>query len=194
MAGRWWVELGLGPQVGRAVSRGVSRGSCGLFRLQAACLLMGGAVSPPPPPPPPGLNDPRCRPAEAFVPLTAFCRLRLCPQGELQLPHPASPGDSPRPAGRCGPGSYQLTAFALVPVRVRFCGRPLRVKPLFPLSCGAPAIKPRWLWGLVFPVLEPRAGEPDMRLKARTPVGERLQCIYSPACGSAVCRGRGYGI
>lgn len=108
--------------------------------------------------------------------------------------HPPTPGDSPRPAGRCGPGSYQLTAFALVPVRVRFCGRPLRVKPLFTLSCGAPAIKPEWLWGLVFPVLEPRAGEPDMRLKARTPVGERLQCIYSPACGSAVCRGRGYGI
>ena len=26
----WWVELGLGPLVGRAVSMGVSRGSCGL--------------------------------------------------------------------------------------------------------------------------------------------------------------------
>ena len=52
VAGHWWVELGLGPQVGRAVSRGGSRGSCGLFSLQAACLLMGGAVSPPPPPPP----------------------------------------------------------------------------------------------------------------------------------------------
>ena len=27
-------------------------------------------------------------------------------------PRPASPGDSPRPAGRSGPGSCQITAFA----------------------------------------------------------------------------------
>ncbi|XP_022418060.1 armadillo-like helical domain-containing protein 2 isoform X1 [Delphinapterus leucas] len=67
---------------------------------------MGGAVSPPPPPPPPGLNDPRCRPAGVFVPLTVFCRQRLCPQGELQLPHPASPGDSPRPAGGPTAGNF----------------------------------------------------------------------------------------
>ena len=38
----------------------------------------------------------------------------LCPQGEPQPPF-APPGDSPRPAGRCSPGSYQITAFALGP-------------------------------------------------------------------------------
>ena len=42
------------------------------------------------------------------------CCQCLCPQGELQPP-PASPGDSLRPAGRSGLGSYQITAFALVP-------------------------------------------------------------------------------
>ena len=38
----------------------------------------------------------------------------LCPRGEPQ-PRltPTSPGDSPRPAGRSGPGAYQITAFAL---------------------------------------------------------------------------------
>ena len=41
----WWVGLGLDPLVVRAISRGMSRGSYGLFSLQAVCLLMGGAVS-----------------------------------------------------------------------------------------------------------------------------------------------------
>ena len=41
-----------------------------------------------------------------------FCCQRPCPQGEL-LPSLASLGDSPRPAGRSGPGSYQIIAFAL---------------------------------------------------------------------------------
>ena len=35
------------------------------------------------------------------------------PQCGMQPPEPASPGDSPRPAGRSGPGSCQITAFAL---------------------------------------------------------------------------------
>ena len=30
VSGPWWVELGLGPLVGKAMSRGMSRGSCGL--------------------------------------------------------------------------------------------------------------------------------------------------------------------
>ena len=38
--------VGLGPLVGRAMSRGVSRGVCGLRKSLGACLLMGGAVSP----------------------------------------------------------------------------------------------------------------------------------------------------
>ena len=42
------------------------------------------------------------------------CHRCLCPQGELQLPS-ASAADSPRPAGRSDPGSYQITAFVLDP-------------------------------------------------------------------------------
>ena len=30
MPAHWWVELGLGPPVGRAVSKGMSRGICWL--------------------------------------------------------------------------------------------------------------------------------------------------------------------
>ena len=35
----------------------------------------------------------------------------LRPHGDLQPPL-ASPGEAPRPAGRSGPGFYQITAFA----------------------------------------------------------------------------------
>ena len=37
----------VGPLVGRAVSKVVSRGSCGLRKSLGSYLLMGGAVSPP---------------------------------------------------------------------------------------------------------------------------------------------------
>ena len=30
MPAHWWMELGLGPLVGSSMSRGVSRGGCGL--------------------------------------------------------------------------------------------------------------------------------------------------------------------
>ena len=33
--------------------------------------------------------------------------------GHSLAPPPTFPGDSPRPAGRSGPGAYQITAFAL---------------------------------------------------------------------------------
>ena len=39
----------------------------------------------------------------------------LCPQGSHSRPPPPHPEDSPRPAGRSGPGSYQISAFALGP-------------------------------------------------------------------------------
>lgn len=47
------------------------------------------------------------------APQNGCCR-RLCPQGALQL-LPASPGDSPRPAGGSVPGSFQMTAPDLGP-------------------------------------------------------------------------------
>ena len=57
------------------------------------------------------------------------------PQGEPESPPPSprlSPGDAPRLSGESGAGSYQMTALPLVPVHVRFCMCPLRVKSLFP--------------------------------------------------------------
>ena len=42
------------------------------------------------------------------------CFQFLYPHCELQLP-PASPGDSPRSAGRSNPGSFQIAAFSLGP-------------------------------------------------------------------------------
>ena len=46
------------------------------------------------------------------------------PRGSYSHP-PASPGDPPRPAGKSGPGSYEVTAFALGPsVRETLCVSP----------------------------------------------------------------------
>ena len=42
------------------------------------------------------------------------CGQCLCPQHELHFT-PASPGDSPRSAGRSDPGSFQITTSALGP-------------------------------------------------------------------------------
>ena len=65
------------------------------------------------------------------------------PQGEIQLP-PASPGDPPRPAGRSGLHSCEVTAFALGPsVHETVCALQ-EWSFCFPQSCGAPAFKPCW--------------------------------------------------
>ena len=45
-----------------------------------------------------------------------ICHQLLWPQQEPQTPpHPTSPRDCPRPASGSGPGSYEVTAFALGP-------------------------------------------------------------------------------
>ena len=70
-----------------------------------------------------------------------------CPhaQREPQLA-PASIGDLLRPAGRSGPRSYEVTAFALCPSVQRTPVCALQDWGLyFPLSCVFPAIKPCWL-------------------------------------------------
>ena len=68
-----------------------------------------------------------------------LCHQCQCPQGEPQPPPPpppSSPGDPPRPAGRSGRGSYEVTAFALGPIAC---------KTLYaPSKSGAPVIKPHW--------------------------------------------------
>ena len=53
-----------------------------------------------------------------------------CLHSEPQLT-PTSPGDPPRPAGRSGLGSYGGTALPWVPVHMKTCVPPARVKSLF---------------------------------------------------------------
>lgn len=43
----WWVELSLGSQMGRHLSPGMSRGSCGFRKSLKSFLLISGDVSPP---------------------------------------------------------------------------------------------------------------------------------------------------
>ena len=64
------------------------------------------------------------------TPVNGCCQC-LCPWSELQSP-PTSLGDSPRPAGRSGPASYQIIAFDLGPRACEILCEPLRVKSLFP--------------------------------------------------------------
>ena len=92
---------------------------------------------------------------------------------------PAPQVNSPRPAGRSGPGFYHIAALAQGQVRVRFCVGPLSL--YFPgsfRSCEVPEIKPRWpsksqtLQGPVLLMQDPQVGEPDVGLRTLTPVGE----------------------
>ena len=116
--------------------------SPGLFSLQTAQLLMGRATSPPSQLL--GLRGSHhwCLQAVGWGQVMALMSQRegrapqpqlLCGRTISQIwlppnmaapgvhvsrvrePAPASPGDSPRPAGRSDSGSYQITAFALGP-------------------------------------------------------------------------------
>ena len=97
--------------------------------------------------------------ASVYVPRVSHCYTAI----------PASPQDSPRPAGRSSPGSYQITAFALgpsaceilcVPLQseVSISSRPLELPKLSPLAfkvkCSRgycpPSAGPRlrsYIWG-----------------------------------------------
>ena len=54
---------------------------------------------------------------------------------------PTSPRDSPRPAGRSGPGSYQITAFTFGPGTHETLCEPFKSEASISPS---PAIKPCW--------------------------------------------------
>ena len=109
----------------------------------------------------PGLSakDPRCLPpAWVHSPLDGHSPLcpapALWPQREPQLP-PASPGDPPRPAGRSGPGSYGVTAFALGPGACdTLCvpsesGVSVSPSPVQFLRSSPAGLRSQMLWGLL---------------------------------------------
>ena len=104
----------------------------------------------------------------------AQCLPPMSASSKLQPPTPPNSRDSARPAGRSGPGSYQMTAFELVQVQMRFCVRPLKMS-LFPPV----------LWGLygqmlVFPA-------PDLEWGARRGAQNSHSCGRSSAIYS-FCR------
>lgn len=144
--------------MGRAISGGVSRRSCGLKKsFQAASLLMDGTVIPP------------CQFFCLQCPSTGAYRLLSgarfwcqnvslqgrahpdeclpvalhqcpCPQSEPQL-LPISSGDPPRTEGRAGPGSQEVLLLLLVP---RFVCAFQEWSLSLTQSRGAPAFKHHW--------------------------------------------------
>ena len=101
------------------------------------------------------------------------CHQCLCPQGEPQPP-PASPGDPPRPAGRSGPGSYQITVFALGPsVCEILCALfktevSISPNPAEFLQSSPAGLQNQMLWWFLFPIADLWAGGADMVLKPLT--------------------------
>ena len=84
---------------------------------------------------------------------------------------PTFPGDPSRPAGRSGPGSYEVTAFSQV--LVLFCGAPV-VKP--------PSLKAKWSGGSSSQCQTPKLGI-LMFWAQNSPFGDPLQYNYFPICG-----------
>ena len=83
--------------------------------------------------------------------------------------HPtATPGDSPRPAGRSGLGSYHITAFTLSPgacesLCVQFKSEvSISLSPVGLLKLSPAGLQSQILWGLIFLVPDPWVGEPHM--------------------------------
>lgn len=88
-----------------------------------------------------------------------------------------SPGDAPRPAGRSGPSTYQMTAFVLGCVAFIWCA--------FPPDTWAPEIKLRQpSKPNALGARPPRAGEPH-GLRTVIPVGNRCRSGECPVLGLA---------
>ena len=56
--------------------------------------------------------------------------------------------------------------------------------PVELLQSSPSGLQSQMLWGLLLPMPDPSAGEPNVRLRALSPVGDLLQYNYSPVCGS----------
>ena len=87
----------------------------------------------------------------------------------------------PKPTGRSGSGTYEVTAFAVGPSAHEIVCTPLKS---FPQCCGAPAIRPCWSSkSNVLGVHLPKARLPGRGarcgFRTLTPVGEPLHCNSS---------------
>ena len=113
------------------------------------------------------------------TPQSGFCQ---CPSPHNE-PHPSPPstGDLPIPAGKSGPIFFEVIAFT----SVSWC----TPDPVCSLqewnSCGETplALQSHILWGLLLPLPDPQAGEPDMGFRTFTAVGEPLWYNHFLVCG-----------
>ena len=110
------------------------------------------------------------------VPWSSFHQC-LFSHSETQPTH-TSLGDPPRPTGRSGPVSYEVTALSWVPVYVKPCMYLPRVSispsPIELLHSNAAGLQRQMLWELFLLMPGHHAGESDMGLRTLTPVGEPL--------------------
>ena len=63
------------------------------------------------------------------------------------------------------------------------CRVPVSPSPVGLLHSNLTALQSQMPWGLLLPVPDLQAGEPNMELRTLTPVGETLQYNYFPICG-----------
>ena len=91
---------------------------------------------------------------------------------------PTTQGTPPRIAGTSGPDSCE--AFALVSGACEtFCvpfkiGVSVSPSPMELLQSSLIGLQSHMLWGCLLPMLGPQAGEPDIKLRTLTSVGELL--------------------
>ena len=96
----------------------------------------------------------------------------------------------PRPAGRSGPGSYEVIASSLGPIAHETliapskCGVSLSPSPVAFLWSSLTDILSQMLQGFLIPVTDPQAGETDMGLRTVTAMGKHLWYNYFPDWGS----------
>ena len=185
MPDHWWVELGPGPLVRKARSRGVSRGGSELKKsLDSLSADWWGCISPiwlf-------GLNHPALAPTNCWVgpelgvndlsqmsaSSESSCRWILpkisttlsIPQSKLQLCPSYVPRRLPRPAGKSGPGSYEVTALAINTGTHEILCTPFKSEASFspvlwnPCNLSPTGLQSQIIWGLLFLTPNPQVAE-----------------------------------
>lgn len=108
-----------------------------------------------------------------------YCHQCLCPHSKSQL-YPSLARDPLIPAG-----SYEVTAFPPGSCCAQDSVCPLRVELLFSpgLQSNLADLQSQMFWGLLLPLTDLQAGEPDVKLRAFIPVAEPPQYNCFPICG-----------
>ena len=132
------------------------------------------------------MTQARCLPPGEFMQMNNpqyICHQLLWPQQEPQTPPTPPPHETVQDQQvGLAQAPMRLLLLPLVPVHVRFCTIPLRVKSVSPspvelLQLSPAGLQIQMLWGRghLFPMPDPRAGKPDVGLRTLTPVAEPLQ-------------------